>query len=316
MINNIATITNNDNYFTIPQISERNFTRLSRFIHTDYGIKMPPYKKDMLQARLMKRLRILQLDSFDQYCSYLFSRDGTPEIANMVDVVTTNKTDFFRESEHFDFLNNVILKEYIKVNNEKRKKILSVWSAGCATGEEAYTLAMVLHDFQTMHPEFKFALTGTDVSTLAIQKAKAAIYSDEKAKHIPHQLKMKYLMRSKDRNKSRVRVTPQLRKLVQFKQMNLMEYNFKNIGPVDIIFCRNVIIYFDRQTQEKLFRALYKYLPPGGYLFVGHSETLHGFSIPFKSVHPTIYQKPYYKNQSDLNLKFGLNSSSKCNFDF
>ncbi len=296
MTNNIITNTKADYLFTIPQISEKDFSRLSQFIHTGYGIKMPPHKKDMLQARLLKRLRTLHMNSFDQYCSYLFSQNGTNEIASMVNEVTTNKTDFFREPEHFEFFKNVILKDYIKENDKKRNMIFSVWSAGCATGEEAYTLAMILRDFQTLHPGFKFLVTGTDVSTNVLNKARTAIYSDEKAKHIPVYIKMRYLMRNKDRNKSQVRIIPQLRSRVLFKEMNLMEQNFQCVGPVHIIFCRNVIIYFDKKTQEKLIRAFYNHLPSGGYLFMGHSETILKFPLPFVPVRPTIYQKPYEKN--------------------
>ncbi len=260
---------------------------------------MPPHKKDMLQARLLKRLRTLHMNSFDQYCSYLFSQNGISEITNMINEVTTNKTDFFREPEHFDFLKNVILSNYTKENNRKRNKIFSVWSAGCATGEEAYTLAMILRDFETLHPGFKFLITGTDISTIALNKARTAIYTDEKAKLIPVHIKMRYLMHSKDRSKSQVRIISQLRNRVLFKQMNLIEFNFQCVGPVDIIFCRNVIIYFDRKTQERLIKAFYNYLPPGGYLFLGHSETVLGFTLPFISVHPTIYQKPYEEKQCD-----------------
>ncbi len=273
---------------------DKTFDRFSGFIHAELGIKMPKSKKIMLQARLQKRMRRLGIGSFDKYYDYVFNSPARQEeMTNMVNVVTTNKTDFFREPHHFDYLIQTALTEAI--NNPKKglRKSLSVWSAGCSTGEEPYTLTMVVADFLERKRMGNFSILATDISTSVLEMAKKAIYSEELVAPVPQRLKQKYLLRGNGPQKGFVRIDPRLRKKVSFQRFNLnMGNNFGIRIPMDIIFCRNVIIYFDRQTQIKLFEKFYAQLAPGGYMFIGHSETLSGINEEFRAVGPSIYRKP------------------------
>jgi chemotaxis protein methyltransferase CheR len=252
---------------------------------------MPESKKIMLESRLHKRLRALSLKDFPSYCEYLFSDHGfDTELPYLFDVITTNKTDFFRESVHFEYLVEYILPGLLSVTQPRGRR-LWFWSAGCSTGEEPYSLAMVLRDYSERVAGFEFGIHATDISTQVLDSARLAVYNQEKADPIPIGFKKKYLLRSKDRTKKLVRIAPEIRSLVQFSRLNLMEHNYATMSEMDVIFCRNVIIYFDRPIQEMLIRNFYRYLRVGGYLFLGHSETLCGISIPLVTVLPTVYRK-------------------------
>jgi chemotaxis protein methyltransferase CheR len=245
----------------------------------------------MLEGRLRKRLRILNLESSADYCSYVFSGTGHPEeIQHLIDVVTTNKTDFFRESRHFDYLLDVAVPALI--GNGVATRNLLVWSAGCSTGEEPYTLAMVLSDYAERNNRFRFQLLASDISTQVLEHAQRGIYKSELLKPVPADLRRKYLMRSKDRGSQLQRIVPELRRLVEFRRLNLMDNDFGIDAPMDVIFCRNVIIYFDAPTRASLLNRFSRQLRPGGYLFLGHSETLNGLDVPLMSVGPTVYRKP------------------------
>ena len=277
------------NTISARQLGDREFKQFSEFIEAQCGIKMPATKRTMLESRLQKRLRSLALESFRAYCDYLFSPEGMKnELIHMIDVVTTNKTDFFREPVHFDFLNKNIL---AKIGASGYPQKLRVWSAGCSSGEEPYTLAMVLQDFAERCPGFSYSILATDICTTVLQKAASGIYQDEDIIPVPLELKRKYLLKSKDRSKGMVRIVPELRRMVKFRRLNFMDSDFGLTGPVDVIFCRNVIIYFDRETQEKLLNKFYRLLAPGGYLFLGHSETLNGLNVPLVQVYSTVYRK-------------------------
>ncbi|MBF0567207.1 MAG: protein-glutamate O-methyltransferase, partial [Nitrospirae bacterium] len=274
-------------------LSEKEFRRLSEFVQTEVGIKMPPAKKTMLEARLQKRLRVLNLRTFQQYCDLVFTPGGfDSEIIHLIDAVTTNKTDFFREPNHFEYLTSVALHDLARTTGAGIRRKLTIWSAGCSTGEEPYTMAMVLSDFfekNSLNP-FNIDIIATDISTRVLEAAKNAIYDFEKIEPVPTLMKKKYLLRSKDKNKNLVRIVPELRSLVKFRRINFMEGDFGFREALDIIFCRNVVIYFDKATQERLLNRFAKYLNPAGYLFMGHSETLSGLNVPFSQVAPTIYK--------------------------
>jgi chemotaxis protein methyltransferase CheR len=210
----------------------------------------------------------------------------------MIDVVTTNKTDFFREPKHYDFLTTVAVPELMNQYGAGMRRDLKIWSAGCSTGEEPYTIAMVLSEFREAHPGFEFMILGTDISTKVLERAAKAVYRMERAETVPAQIKKKYLLRSKDREKNLVKIAPEVRHHVSFRRLNFMAEDFQMREPMDIIFCRNVIIYFDRPTQEKLLNRLCDHLVPGGYIFMGHSETLSGLRVPLVSAGPTVYRKP------------------------
>jgi len=270
-------------------LSPQEFGRLSRFIYDTCGIKMPEVKKTMLEARLQKRLRALGMRSFADYCEFLFTTHGQQqELVQMLDMVTTNKTDFFREPDHFDYLTRKVLPEWLDRHEGER---LAIWSAGCSSGEEPYTLAMVLSEFAAGNPGFDFQVLATDLSTRVLDKAQNAVYPEDSAAPIPLPLKKKYLLKSRDRENPLVRIVPELRQKVRFRRLNFMDADFGLREPLDIIFCRNVIIYFDRPTQEKLLQHFHRHLKPGGFIFMGHSETLSGLNVPLVGVYPTVYRR-------------------------
>ncbi|MCU4175875.1 CheR family methyltransferase [Carboxylicivirga sp. N1Y90] len=269
------------------ELSDADFLAFSEFIYSEFGIKMPPIKRIMLQGRLLKRIRELNMLSYKEYKEYFFSPEGQKkEIFNFLNVITTNKTDFFREPIHFDFLRDQILPQYIK-NNEA----LKVWSAGCSSGEEPYTISIVLNEFKAENPTFRFSILGSDISNRVLSNAAKGVYAENKVGLMPMSLKKKYFLKSKDRANPSVRVKPELQSFLSLKYVNLMDGQYDVNETFDVIFCRNVLIYFDRATQEKVISKLCNYLKPGGYFFIGHSESLSGMNVPLKHIKPTIFIK-------------------------
>jgi chemotaxis protein methyltransferase CheR len=267
-------------------LGEADFRRLSRFIEGELGIRMPDTKRIMLESRLQKRIRHFGMKGFKEYIDFVFSEEGKrTELINMIDAVTTNKTDFFREADHFDYLLETVLPEW----SAGHSGVMSFWSAGCSTGEEPYTLAMVLEEYREEEPRFGYRIFASDLSTQVLDKAKAAIYEEEKAAPIPMSYKKKYLLRSRNKEEALVRVKPELRAKVNFARINFMDESYPVEGTFDVVFCRNVIIYFERKTQEMILGRLCRHLRSGGYLILGHSETLTGMDLPLKGVAPTIY---------------------------
>jgi chemotaxis protein methyltransferase CheR len=272
------------------QLTNDEFDKLSRFIFKESGIKMPPVKRVMLQSRLQKRLRELKMNNFKDYCEYVFSREGlNNEIIHMLDVVSTNKTDFFREPVHFDFLQDEILPEFIAQRPPSRN--IKVWSAGCSSGEEPYTIAIVLSEFAERNPGFDYSILGTDISTQILQKAIDAVYKEDRVNVIPLEMKRKYLLRSKDRITPTVKIAPQLRKKVRYGRLNFMDTQYDISDTFDVIFCRNVLIYFDRETQERVIDKLCGKLKSGGYFFLGHSESIMNMNLPLRQIKPTIFKR-------------------------
>jgi len=237
-------------------------------------------------------LKDLGIRSFSDYFEYLFSPQGMQnELVHMIDVVTTNKTDFFREPAHFSYLSEKAVPELINLYDAGRRRTLNIWSAGCSTGEEPYTIAMVLDELNEKYRGFRYLVLATDISTKVLDIAGTGIYSEDKVGPVPDHLKRKYIMRGKDSRRGMIRIVPELRERVRFRRLNFMEGDFGMREHVDIIFCRNVIIYFDSITQEKLLKRFCGHLVPGGYIFMGHSETLQGMDLPLVPVAPTVYRK-------------------------
>ncbi|MFH0724825.1 MAG: protein-glutamate O-methyltransferase [Pseudomonadota bacterium] len=279
--------------FSAPQaMSPKTFERFREFVTTHLGIKMPDVKKTMLQSRLQKRLRLLSIDSYEDYYDYVFSARGRQaELTHMIDAVTTNKTDFFREPKHFDYLVRAALPDLLQARSAAASKTFRFWSAGCSTGAEPYTLGMVLSEFAERVAGFQFAIIATDISQRVLEEARAGIYSEEMAAPIPLPLRKKYLLRSKNPQENAVRINSEIRSKVRFGRLNFMEDSFGLRQNVDVIFCRNVLIYFDRSTQEQVVNRLCRHLHTGGFLFLGHSETLNGLSVPLTQIYPTIYKR-------------------------
>ena len=271
-------------------ITNADFDRLRSLIYAQAGINLNLDKKTMLELRIKRRLKRLNLASFSEYCEYLFGRQGQrDEIVHFLDVVTTNKTDFFREPEHFDFLTRRALPEFFASKGTERQML--VWSAGCSTGEEPYTLAMVMSEFAQLHAGFRFKILATDISTTVLEKARLGIYNEDAVRPVPPEMRRKYFMRSRDRSSNLLRIVPELRRLVEFRRVNFKDAEYGLSEKLDSVFCRNVIIYFDRPTQEQILQRLTHYLLPGGYCFVGHSETLHGMELPLLPVAPALYRR-------------------------
>ncbi|HON19153.1 MAG TPA: protein-glutamate O-methyltransferase [Salinivirgaceae bacterium] len=273
-------------YYNI-ELTDKEFNLLSSFIYNEYGIKMPPIKKVMLQSRLQKRLKVLGMRSFKEYCDYVFSAEGSNEVIHMMDVVSTNKTDFFREPIHFDFLRETILPELV-ANGQRSVKI---WSAGSSSGEEAYTIAITISEFAETKNPIDFQIIGTDISTQVLKTAIEGIYKEDKIANLPLSIKKKYFLRSKDPEKKLVRIVPQLRQKVKFGRLNLMDDIYPINETFDIVFCRNTLIYFDRPTQEKVINKLCQHLRPNGYFFLGHSESITNMAVPLMHLKPTIFKR-------------------------
>jgi len=220
----------------------------------------------------------------------VFGKNGNhSEIIHVFDAISTNKTDFFREPIHFSFLKDHVLPEF----KEKRKgSVFKVWSAACSSGEEPYTLAMCIHEFLGANPSFDYSIYGTDISTLILKMATNAVFTEERVKPaVPAYLVQKYFMKNRDAIKRTFRIVPELRAKVSFDRLNFMDESYNIGSKFDVIFCRNVLIYFDRNIQEAVLQKICRNLKPGGYLFHGHSESLIGMDLPLKNVRPTIFQR-------------------------
>jgi chemotaxis protein methyltransferase CheR len=265
------------------------FVRLAGFIHEVSGIKLPETKRTMLEGRLRRRLAATGARDFSEYCDHVFAGGETgAEVIHLIDAVTTNKTDFFRESEHFRILADKVLPELAAAG--RRPKI---WSAACSIGAEPYTMAMVISDFieqraRRMPPP---AILATDLSTAVLATAHRGIYPAAMTDPVPKEMRRRYLLRARDRASNEVRIAPQLRALVRFGRLNLMASDYPVDRDFDAIFCRNVLIYFDRPTQAAVLGRLCDHLRPGGVLAVGHSESLNGLDLPLQSIGHSIFRR-------------------------
>jgi len=271
-------------------LKNREFSKLSRFIETELGIRMPEIKRIMLESRLHKRLRALSMDTFEEYCDFLFSEKGMRiEFPFMIDVVTTNKTDFFREPDHFVYLENKIVRPRLSMHGDSDN--FEIWSTASSTGEEIYTIAMVMEGIKEEFGKLDYSIEGSDISQEVLGKARKGIYHISRVENIPMEMKKKYFLKSKSKENELVKIKPHIQAKVHFFQQNLMndEYNIKK--QFDIIFCRNVLIYFPQEKQIKILKNLHKHLKNGGILFLGHSETITGLNLPYISIAPTIYKK-------------------------
>jgi chemotaxis protein methyltransferase CheR len=273
-------------------LSDRDLRRVAHYIGAEVGIQLPPSKRSLVEGRLRKRMRRLGFHRYRDYLDFaLESAEGAAERIHLVDVVTTNKTDFFREPEHFHYLVQQALPALERSWLEGRRRELAVWSAGCSSGEEPYTLAMVLCETAERRPGLRFSILATDISGRAIATAQRATYPEARIAPVPMALRQKYLLRSRDGRQGLVRMGPELRQRVRFGRLNLMARDFHLDRPMDIIFCRNVMIYFNPSIREALVARFENQLAPGGYLFVGHSESLSGLHTELRRLSAAIYRK-------------------------
>lgn len=276
----------------LDHLNARDFRRLATFIHDYSGIKMPETKKTMVEGRLRKRVTATGCAHLTDYCRHLFDEGGlATESVHLIDVITTNKTEFFREPEHFRFLADVALPQVVLDRRAGPHTVVKLWSTASSIGAEPYTLAMVLAEAAERLGGFRTKIVATDISTRVLETATLAIYPEAMIAPVPPDLRKRYLLRSKQASRGLVRIVPELRKMVQFGRLNLMDSSFPIDRDFDIIFCRNMLIYFDKPTQQGVLTRLCNHLRPGGYLFLGHSETLAGFGLPLKPVGNTVFQR-------------------------
>jgi chemotaxis protein methyltransferase CheR len=264
-------------------MSHRNYQRIKTLAYQLTGISLSDHKQNMIYGRLARRLRILELRNFDEYCELLASENAV-EIREFVNAITTNLTAFFRENHHFDFLKSTLLPALLRSNARSRR--LRIWSAGCSTGEEPYSIAMVLRSCVSLST-WDAKILATDLDSNVVATGKSAEFGLERASSVPAAYRQ-YLV--EDAAENRVRIRDDVQNLVTFKQLNLL-HPWPMKGPFDVIFCRNVVIYFDAPTQVKLFNRYAEILQPDGHLFIGHSENLHKICDRFTGLGRTIYRR-------------------------
>ncbi len=279
--------------YQLIQISEQDYISLSKLLSDKYGIKLPFEKKIMFQSRLQKRLQELKIDSFEEYRRFVFNPANTSdELSKMVDYISTNKTEFFRESQHFDILRSTVLPELCRRQSPGANPVIRCWSAGCSTGQEAFSLAMTMEEYKrNFCDSMDYTILGSDISGKVLETARAAIYPFSQSSGIPSAFLKQYVLKSKDANNLRIKIGKQVRAKVSFIYGNLMDANYRINLKFKIIFIRNTLIYFNPVDQKRVLKQVLEHLESGGYLFVGHSESLVNSDLPVTLVGPSIYQK-------------------------
>jgi chemotaxis protein methyltransferase CheR len=271
------------------ELTQGDFEKFSRLVYEQSGISLHDGKKELIKARLIKRVRQGRFKSFRDYYQYVVQDDSGGELVFLLDSISTNLTSFFREQSHFDYLQKELLPRWKMARNGQDQKI-HLWSAGCSSGEEVYSIAITLLEGLEYPEKWKIKILATDLSTKMLKKAMAGIYEQDRIRNIPTPVVKKYFLKGDRQWREYVKVKNRLKDPVEFKRFNLME-PFPSQELFDCIFCRNVMIYFDKKTQETLVNRFYQSLGPEGVLFIGHSESLTGIPHPFKYVKPAIYKK-------------------------
>lgn len=271
-------------------LTRHDFDRLARVVYDTAGITLGEQKMDLVRARLAKRLRALNIPTYTAYIDMVLANPNGDEFVELLDAISTNLTSFFRENQHFEYLAKVHLPQIVKRNQPTKR--IRAWSAGCSSGEEPYTISIVLGETlpDLGARSWDTKILATDISTRVLRKAQAGVYEPDRIKTVAPDIRGRcFDPRTRD-GEPCFAVRPEVRERIVFNRLNLME-NWPFHGPFDFIFCRNVMIYFDKPTQEKLVNRYYDVLAPGGILFTGHSESLTGINHKFKFVQATIYQK-------------------------
>ncbi|MFW0777077.1 MAG: CheR family methyltransferase [Rickettsiales bacterium] len=267
------------------EFKTQDFKFIASLVYDKTGIVLADHKQDMVYSRIARRLRNLNLHTFRDYCELLQNDDSQEEMANFVNAITTNLTSFFREKHHFVHLRDEVLKPF--VNSKPKEKRLRIWSSACSSGAEPYSIAMTCCSAIQDIANWDVKILATDIDTGMLNKSRNGEYKKEEIAGIPDTLRKKHVVET---HNDIFQISPSLRSLIRFKQLNLIEpWPFK--GPLDVVFCRNVIIYFDKETQQKLFTQMASRIKKGGWLYLGHSETLHGISDQFELIGKTIYRK-------------------------
>jgi len=271
------------------ELKSSDFEKISRLVYEQCGIFLHEGKKELVKARLSKRLRAGGYKSFTDYYHYVTTEEGTEELISMIDSISTNLTTFFREESHFVRLRHILMSVLEKSGHRESKNSFKIWSAGCSTGEEPYTLAITVTEAVGQKP-LETSILATDISTKVLRIAENGIYAQDRTKGIAPPILKKYFQVGTGQSEGYVRIKSDLKKMITFQRFNLME-SFHVQNTYDIIFCRNVMIYFDKKTQNVLVNKFYDSLKSGGYFFVGHSESLTGLKHQFNYVEPSVYLK-------------------------
>jgi chemotaxis protein methyltransferase CheR len=275
---------------TAQDLSNQLFERFSRLVYEECGINLHSGKRELLQARLNKRLRATGIESYRQYYEHITSPNNNGEIIHFLDSISTNLTYFFREPKHFEFLDRIALPELLLGKGNNRNQRIRIWSAGCSTGEEPYSLAMSVLPHLDDPGKWDFKILATDISTRVLDVGLKGVYPKERVEKVPQALQKLYFQRQRTQNGDIFQISPALKRIVTFRRLNLKD-NYPFSGPFDFIFCRNVMIYFDKETQQHLVQKMAGYLAEGGYLMVGHSESLTGLDHRLTYVQPSVYKK-------------------------
>ena len=278
-----------ENKFEIKKIalSDEEFTKLRDLVYKISGISLSETKRELVISRFSRRLKALRLKSFSDYHNLLISPSGFTEVQNFINSITTNKTDFFREAHHFDFLVSKIIPMLIS----KKKRVVKIWSAACSTGEEPYTIAMVMAKHFVEKYDIPVKILATDIDTNVLTVASKGVYDSSIISVLPEEYMKKYFLRGKDDSSGLYKVKENIRKMVTFKQLNFVATEYPITTTFDVIFCRNVIINFNPETKRRVVNKLYRYLNPGGHIMMGHSETLFDMVDGLVYLKNTVYQK-------------------------
>lgn len=273
-------------------LTEKDFRRISKLVYEHCGINLHVGKKELIRARLAKRLRHGNFRSFSEYMKHVLDDKTGKEFSILIDSLSTNLTSFFRERQHFEFLQSRFIPSLLKRKANNHDFRIRAWSAGCSSGEEPYSIAITLLDAVEGRGRWDIKILGTDISTSMLEVARMGVYDKQRVNPVTPLQRQKYLLHSQKNNLSLFEVSKSLRDIIIFKYLNLMEeWPINPPGGVDFIFCRNVMIYFDKPTQERLVNRFWNRLASGGVLFTGHSESLTGIDHKFKYIQPTIYTK-------------------------
>jgi chemotaxis protein methyltransferase CheR len=275
-----------------PQITPELFTKFQTLIYKEAGIWLASHKTALLTGRLTRRLRLLDLASMHEYYRLISQPDQQHERAVMIDCITTNETHFFREPKHFEYLAQCVFPRWKEqVKEGKKARSIRIWSAGCSTGEEPYSLAMMLLKHFSAEVGWDFEILATDISTRVLEKARSGLFPLDKAKEIPKEYLQAHMLKGMNEQEGLMKVSSELHKMVRFSRVNLNSDSYPLTNTFDLIFCRNVLIYFDQDSKKKVIAGLQRHLAPAGLLFVGHSENLNGVTSEVKSVIPTVYAR-------------------------
>ncbi len=272
-------------------LTRKEYELFRRLIYAKSGIDLGNEKMQLVRARLGKRLRTDGFKSFREYYDHV-ERDATgEELCILLDAISTNTTHLFREIRHFDLLAEIIRGWASDQSWRSQNRELRIWSAGCSSGEEPHSIAMVAHDVLANHPRVELKLLATDLSVQMLSKAKLGVYDTHRVGTVPAAYKNRYLMKVQHEGQAVLQLIPELRRTITFSRFNLMTKTFPFRHRFHIVFCRNVMIYFDRPTQQTLVNQYAAQLRPGGYLMIGHSESLNGLDHPLTYVEPTVYRR-------------------------